>query len=137
MYMILVLACTSHDNWDFYEELPGSIIPDQGLIGFGYRILPEPADATVKRFRICINIAHDVPSSLKIIMVREYYTLSDTLSDSLIIWDNDYPGNVQEVDLDHFTGVLVDADWDLTIHDKVVDGNVGELKNLALMIEYQ
>jgi len=136
--IILVLTCTNHDNWDYNEEIAtGFTIPDQGSLGIGTKINPDPQDAKIERLRIFVDIIHDDPSTLDVIMVHHHYPDTIPPPETLVIWDNNYPGDIQETDLEYFVGWLVEGRWGIAIIDEVKDGNTALWNEFILMIEYQ
>ena len=124
-------------RWDYNEEWSTGAIPDSGIIGYGTRLQPDPLNAVVERARIFIDIIHEVPTSLDINMIHEYYILNDTIHDTIFLWDNDYPGDIQEIDLEQFENLPVDGSWEISIHDELADSNSGLLNEFVLMIEYK
>jgi hypothetical protein len=47
---ILPIMMCKDSGWDYYNELTtGFNIPDQGILGFGTTINPDPTDAKVAR----------------------------------------------------------------------------------------
>lgn len=124
-------------GWDYYEELLSGVIPDSGAAGYGIRLQPSPPDAIVERARIFIDIIHDVPTSLDIMMLHQYYVSNDTIHDTIFLWDNDYPEDIQETDLEQFENLPVDGLWEIFIYDEEKDGNSGLLNEFILMIKYE
>lgn len=125
-------------RWDYNKEITaGFVVPDQGSIGVGTRINPEPSDARVARMRIFLDIIHDVPSSLDIAIVHDQFPDTMILPETLVIWDNDYPGDIQETDLEYFIGWPVEGNWGISIIDEVEDGNGALLSEFILMVRYQ
>ncbi|MGB3478375.1 MAG: hypothetical protein WBB67_04360 [bacterium] len=125
-------------GWDYNEEIPtGFVVPDQGSIGFGTSINPDPPNANVARMRIFLDIIHDEPFTLDIMMVHHHYPDTIPPPETLVIWDNDYPGDIQETDLEYFVGWLVEGRWGISIIDELEDSNSGLCNEFILMIEYQ
>jgi len=86
------------------------LISDLSLIQVGCQITSEPPGVTVETVRIEVDIVHDAPSNLEIKLIPD--------NDTLFIWDNDYPGGIQELEPDYFVGRLVNGHWALSVYDE-------------------
>jgi len=131
MIIIIIIGCSTKDNdWDYYDEgLTEMQISDLSHIGVGHQLNSEPPEAIVDLVKMEISITHAEPSNLEIKLIYDY--------DTLLIWDNDYPGGIQELEPDYFVGKPANVYWGLSIYDEVEDGNEGWLKKFTLMIKYQ
>jgi len=129
-YMLLVaLYSGCGENWDFYgeDDLNYGINDLMGTT-MGYRLELPINDATVDEAQVGMEIIHDMPSNLEIRMIHD--------NDTIILWENDYPGGEQIADLEAFINTPVNGTWDLSIFDGVADGNEGSLVKFSLGINY-
>ncbi len=130
MIIIIIIGCSTKNNdWDFSEEMnTNMMINDLSIVELGITV-SESLGILVDSLIIEVNITHQDYSNLDIRLMHD--------TDTLLIWENNYPGGIQEYASDYFRGESVNGHWGLSVHDEVADGNEGWLKKFTLMIKYQ
>ncbi len=130
LFAVLFVECSKESiNWDFSEEMnTNMMINDLSIVELGITV-SESLGILVDSLIIEVNITHQDYSNLDIRLMHD--------TDTLLIWENNYPGGIQEHASDYFRGESVNGHWGLSVHDEVADGNEGWLKKFTLMIKYQ
>lgn len=130
IFLLFIPSCSDEsDNWDIFDEgLVTMEIVDLSPITIGYDLRDVPSNAIVDEVQIEIEIEHDMPSDLEITAIHE--------EDSVVLWNNDFPGGRQKVDIDQFIGVTAAGVWDFRIYDCVENGDEGNISRLSFGLNY-
>jgi subtilisin-like proprotein convertase family protein len=130
MIGLLLICCSRRiaGDWDVYEECNTNMqISDSAHVSIGVDLNYNP-EVFIDSMAIEVSLEHDKPSNLEIMLVHDV--------DTLLLWDNNYPGGTQVVGIDTLEGQPVSGNWMLCVFDDIVDGNEGWLKKFTLMIRY-
>jgi len=129
LYIISLISCSNDIAWDFYDEgLTNMQIADQSYVEVGVNVESAPSNAVVDSAVIEVEIIHDDPFNLDIRLIHD--------DDTILVWDNNYPGGCQIYEPDLFYGKTANGYWALGICDSVNDGKEGVLKKFTLKIEF-
>lgn len=132
VFILITMDCNSHripGDWDCYEEMNTDMpIGDSTGCGIGVGLSNDP-DTLIDSIVINVVLTHDNPSDLDILLFHG--------TDTLLLWDNNYPGGTQTISVDTLIGQKANVDWMFSFFDEVVNGKEGKLKQVTLMIKYK
>lgn len=128
---LILVACTSRipGDWDVYEGgNTGLEIEDSTSVGAGV-VINNATGEFVDSMAIEITIEHGAPATLLITLSHD--------SDTVALYDHDYPGGTQLFNVDTFVGQPVNGEWMVHVSDYVVDSHEGWLNEFRLLIRYR
>jgi hypothetical protein len=132
MFVPFLLTCNSNripGDWDCYEEMNTDMaIGDDGGCGIGVGLSNGPP-RIIDSIAINVVLTHEKPSNMDIWVIHG--------ADTLMLWDNDYPGGTQALSIDTLIGQKANVDWMFYFCDSVTDGNEGRLRQVTLMMRYR
>jgi hypothetical protein len=132
MFVPFLLTCNSNripGDWDCYEEMNTDMaIGDNGGCGIGVDLSTRP-DTIIDSIAINVVLTHEKPSNMDIWLKYG--------PDSLLLWDNNYPGGTQSISVDTLIGQKANVMWMVYFYDQVPDGNEGRLRQVTLMMRYR
>jgi hypothetical protein len=128
----LLLTCNSNripGDWDCYEEMNTDMaIGDNGGCGIGVELGNNP-DAIIDSIAINVVLTHEKPSTMDIWVIHG--------TDTLMLWEKNYPGGTQTISVDTLVGQKANVKWMFEFMDTVPDGNKGRLRQVTLMMRYR